>query len=79
MEKAIIDFPKKVKNGENWKAKQYREKKKEIADKVSMLKYRGINLHLRWGISDFEDEEFYGFLRRFRTEQGDSDGFGKRS
>ena len=62
IKKALSDFAKKVKNVKNWKEKPYREKEIEIADTVGKLKSRGSNLRLRRdGVSDFEDDEFYGF------------------
>ena len=66
----ISGFPNQVKNGKNWKEKQYQEKELEIVEKVRKLKSRGSNIRPHWGeISDFEAEEFYGFLRWFRTEK----------
>ena len=61
VKKSLIDFANRVKNEKNW-AMRYREKAKEIAGEVRKLKSRDSNLHLHRGeISDFEDEEFYGF------------------
>ena len=46
IKKSLIDFARNAKNEENWKAKQYLEKKQEIFEEVEKLKSLDGNLHL---------------------------------
>ena len=70
IKKALIYFANQVKNGKNWKAKQCREQKKEIIERVRKLKSRDSTRHLqRVKISDFDDEEFYGLRGDFEQKR----------
>ena len=45
-------------------------KRNEIQEQVKKLKERGNNMNMPWGeISNFEDEEFYGFCTDFEQKK----------
>ena len=64
IKKAMSDFAKQRKELKQGKTKQYKNKRKQIQEQFEKLKEKGnTNNNAPWGeISDFGDEEFYGFV-----------------
>ena len=54
---------------------QYKEKESRHFGESREVKTRDCNLHLHWRISDFEDDEYYGFCGDFeqKKDNGQSD------
>ena len=62
----------KIKEQKQGKATKYKEKGKQIQEQIKKLQDKEIILIRRGDISDFEDEEFYGFCNDFEQKEENS-------
>ena len=63
------DFAKQRKEQKRGKRKQYKVERNEIQEQVKKSQERGNNSNTPWEeISNFEDEEFYGFCSDFEQK-----------
>ena len=61
-----------MKEQQQGKATQYKEKRQQIQEQVNKLKENGKIIRHGGEISDFKDEEFYGFCNDFEQKKENS-------